>query len=680
MWLTFCLSLALITALLVLPGTIVLIAAGIPRWSSVACSPLVSVALYVIAGAATDAIGVHGSIPLLLCTAILSLAIAFPARALLTRVKRSKEGEPRRDIDWRILALYVVAGIIIMGFLFVKNLDGATSFVQFGDNDAHLNLVNSMAASGNYSTLSTSAYPDTLPAEQIPFHDEGYYPAGWHIVTSLAVSMLGAPASLAENASNYAFTAIIYPMGASALLQIVFKARKPIIYAGAVMAMACVAFPLRPLVVHQIYPSVASFACIPAMAFSLIQCYSQSGNAGRPSIKPSWIGCSILCLIGIALIHPSTVFACGVFFLPYILLVIIPSACSAAFGDKKKRAIATIAIAAAFVVFVCILWMTLLNSSFLYSLTHFLWDWTVDPLTALTFVATLGLRLQIPQYFLGGAFIIGLIYCLRKKEYRWIAASALLFCVIFFANACGDPETKRLFAGFWYTDPERSSALVATAVFPITSAGIYLVAKALSIPLSKLPRLRSQPSIVMGVCLMVILVVFGYANFKSSRLLNPDELTSFGVTEAELALANVPEHSLLLDGDEISFIEEVREIAGEDTLVINMPYDGSVYAWASGNINTYYKSHLNESRETEQSVVIRDHLDEIASNDKVKEAVRETGARYVLKLHQDPKSNYDRNKWSPDDWEGIDSIADDTEGFRAVLSDDDLRLYEITAD
>ena len=115
MWLTFCLSLALITALLVLPGTIALIAAGIPRWSSVACSPLVSVALYVIAGAITDTIGAHGSMPLLLCTAILSLAIAFPARALFARATRNKKGEPRRDIDWRILALYVVAGIIIMG-------------------------------------------------------------------------------------------------------------------------------------------------------------------------------------------------------------------------------------------------------------------------------------------------------------------------------------------------------------------------------------------------------------------------------------------------------------------------------------------------------------------------------------------------------------------------------------
>lgn len=680
MWFMFCLSLALIAALLILPGAIVLVAAGIPRCSGVACSPLVSVALYVVAGVLTDAIGAHGVAPLLLCTAALAIAIAFPARTLLILAERKGADILRRDIDWKILALYIVVGMLIMGFLFVKNLDGADSFVQFGDNDSHLNLVNSIAASGNYSTLSTTAYPDTLPTEQIPFQDEGYYPAGWHIVTSLPVSLLGAPASLAENASNFAFTAIVYPMGASAFMQIVFKNRKPIVYAGAVMAMACVAFPLRPLVVHQIYPSIASFACIPVTAFALIQCYTQRSDNGKRIVSPLWIGCSILCLAGIALIHPSTVFACGILFLPYILLTIIPSACNAAFDDKRKRTIATIAITAAFIVFACVLWMLLLNAGFLYSLTHFLWDWTVDPLSALAFTITLGLRLQTPQYLLGAAFIIGLVYCLGKKDFRWVAVSALLFCTIFFANACGDPEIKRLFAGFWYTDPERTSALVAIAVAPITSSGIYLVAKVISLPFLKLSRLHSRTSFVMGTCLIAVLVVFGYVNFKSARIYNPDELTSFGITEAELELANIPEHSLLLDAEEMSFVKEVRETVGEDALIINMPYDGSVYAWAAGDINTYYKSHLNESRETEESRIIRNDLDEVASNDEVKEAVEKTDAQYVLKLHQDPKSNYDRNEWDSNDWAGIDSITDETEGFRVVLSDGDLRLYEIAID
>lgn len=678
MWLMFCLSLALIIVLLILPGVIVLAAAGMPRWSGFACSPLVSVALYVVAGVITDALGAHGTAPLLLCTAILAIVIAFPARTLLILANRRGADILRRDIDWKVLALYVVVGMLIMGFLFVKNLDGANSFVQFGDNDAHLNLVNSIAASGNYSTLSTTAYPGTLPAEQIPFQDEGYYPVGWHIVTSLPVSLLGASASLAENASNFAFTAVVYPMGVSALMQTVFKNRKPIVYAGAVMAMACVAFPLRPLVVHQIYPSIASFACIPATAFALIQCYSPHDDGGKRFVSPLWIGCSILCLMGIALIHPSTVFACGVLFLPYILLVIISSACNAAFDRKRKRTIATIAISVAFIVFACALWMLLLNAGFLYSLTHFLWDWTVDPLSALTFTITLGLRLQTPQYLLGGAFIIGLVFCLSKKEYRWVAVSALLFCTIFFANACGDPETKRLFAGFWYTDPERTSALVAIAVVPITSSGIYLVAKAASLLFSKLPRLQNRHPLVMGTCLLAVLMVFGYVNFKSARIFNSDELTSFGITEAELEFANNPEHSLLLDAEEMLFVQKVRETVGEDALIINMPYDGSVYAWAAGDINTYYKSHLNESCETEESFIVRNDLDEIASNDKVEEAVRKTGAQYVLKLHQDPESNFDRNGWNPDDWEGIDSITDDTEGFRAVLSDGDLRLYEIT--
>lgn len=130
----------------------------------------------------------------------------------------------------------------------------------------------------------------------------------------------------------------------------------------------------------------------------------------------------------------------------------------------------------------------------------------------------------------------------------------------------------------------------------------------------------------------------------------------------------------------MSFVKEVRETVGEDALIINMPYDGSVYAWAAGDINTYYKSHLNKSRETEESRIIRNDLDEVASNDEVKEAVEKTDAQYVLKLHQDPKSNYDRNEWDSNDWAGIDSITDETEGFRVVLSDGDLRLYEIAID
>ena len=70
-------------------------------------------------------------------------------------------------------------------------------------------------------------------------------------------------------------------------------------------------------------------------------------------------------------------------------------------------------------------------------------------------------------------------------------------------------------------------------------------------------------------------------------------------------------------------------------------------------------------------------LDEIASNNDVKGAVDSVGAKYVLKLHQDPKSNDDRNWWDPDEWIGLDSITDETPGFETVLSDGDMRLYRV---
>ena len=72
--------------------------------------------------------------------------------------------------------------------------------------------------------------------------------------------------------------------------------------------------------------------------------------------------------------------------------------------------------------------------------------------------------------------------------------------------------------------------------------------------------------------------------------------------------------------------------------------------------------------------------------DRVKEAVENVGAEYLLLLDQgrwynpsDPDSNffftYDDNSL----WAGIDYVRDSTPGFEVVLARDDMRLYRITA-
>ena len=77
--------------------------------------------------------------------------------------------------------------------------------------------------------------------------------------------------------------------------------------------------------------------------------------------------------------------------------------------------------------------------------------------------------------------------------------------------------------------------------------------------------------------------------------------------------------------------------------------------------------------------MLRTKLCDYAASDEVRDAVEETGARYVMLL--DDKSCDDRTvvklRYKEEDWVGIESIAQDTPGFTLVLSEGDMRLYQI---
>ena len=88
---------------------------------------------------------------------------------------------------------------------------------------------------------------------------------------------------------------------------------------------------------------------------------------------------------------------------------------------------------------------------------------------------------------------------------------------------------------------------------------------------------------------------------------------------------------------------------------------------------------FGDENELPSSALIRERLNELASNEDVQEAVRESGAEYVLLLDQgnveaQPKRD---SKYREKQWVGLESITDDTPGFSVVLGDDDMRLYRI---
>ena len=82
-----------------------------------------------------------------------------------------------------------------------------------------------------------------------------------------------------------------------------------------------------------------------------------------------------------------------------------------------------------------------------------------------------------------------------------------------------------------------------------------------------------------------------------------------------------------------------------------------------------------EVEELPQSTIIRTKLNEVATNPEVQQAVRETGARYVLLLDlENPALQGNQSDLFP----GL-QITDEIPGFEIVLQEVPYRLYRITA-
>lgn len=71
-------------------------------------------------------------------------------------------------------------------------------------------------------------------------------------------------------------------------------------------------------------------------------------------------------------------------------------------------------------------------------------------------------------------------------------------------------------------------------------------------------------------------------------------------------------------------------------------------------------------------------LYEYATNPEVAQAVKDSGAKYVMLLDEGHLPYHvDWPEYIPENWTGITNIDENTPGFELVLSEGDMRLYKI---
>ncbi|MDO5042887.1 MAG: hypothetical protein Q4D92_05185 [Slackia sp.] len=701
MWSTFFIAMALAAVFLYAPGFFMLKAFRVRAAVALCCAPLFTVAAYAALTAVLPHLGIDASWQTVVMPCV---AVGIVAAAVFRFTPRFASLNPTRlgvadmgrsfkkavNEEWFSIVLYVLAGLAVVGLVFIKNLDGPDSFLQAWDNSHHLSSIRAFVESGNYSMLTTTSYATPLDRAFTPWQGEAaFYPSAWHCLAALVVSATGASVAMAANAVNALAVGIVLPLSLFVLMDRVFAGHRGIVRCGAFVALAFAVFPWGFLTFGPLYPNLLSYALLPLVAVLFMSIFDD-----RIAVHVR-IARSVLFIVGIVALacsQPNAVFSLAVFLAPFCVMQAARMARFLPGSFAKDRPLAA-SVACGFIAAaaIALIWWGLFHAPFLQDVIWFDWPAKEEPTQALSNIVLLSFSYAPAQLVLALLVLCGLVCALADVSFRWFACSYLVACAICFVDLAFDGFLKHLLAGFWYTDQLRTASTAALFAIPLAALGLRNVVRFCATGLNRFVVSaggRATPYVASVTVLALIISAVFYPNYVIPGHHYVE--TGFGAIRERVEEQNSVIKMNYLDADEKEFVREASAIVPDDQPIINSPDDGSVFLYGYEGMRTYYRyltGYSAQSGESADSIAIRKWLYRIAEDDRVQQAVRSIGAEYVLVLDQgkdqDLGSDEEHRRFvfkddiDNEQWSGIRAIDDNTPGFEVVLSRGDMRLYRI---
>lgn len=673
MWFDFFFSAVVAAVVLLLPGGLMVYSLRRSIIEAAGFGPIVSVACYSVFSIVYSVMGLSCS-GLSLFAPFLAISIVLSIVAFRT-FNRNCAGFRLRD-ELPYIVLYGLIGIFIVGFFFVKNLDGAGSFCQAFDNGFHLSTIRTFIDSGVFSSFATG-YGEGISD---PF-DSGpsFYPAAWHCLVSMVATFSTSSITVAVNAVNFVLSAIVFPLSMLFLLDRLFDGSKKLLLGGAFLTVAAAPFPWGYLTFGPLYPNLLSMAMFPAALVVSLRFVDFNISAIS---RLRWFAAVVVATIALMFAQPNSIFAELILVAPFFVSECYFASLRNANRTREKTSI----VLACSIVFVCVIWVILysLPISMIRSTVDFNWPATVGRWQAIMDCFLFSFNTGAAQPAIAILVLMGCVRAVSTRKNVWLVASYLLACVIYISSVSTDGLLKHVLSGFWYTDPFRLAATASVIAIPLATIGAEWLLALVSYFIGWIGK---ESNLFIGektglVSLALVLCVCLYSpSFAFAGL--GDIVTGFGCIAKKVEAQNNEYSDKVLDHDEIEFAERALGQIPKNELVLNEPNDGSEFLYALFDANNlYYKRFdLPSSGESSNSILIRQSIDKVASDGEVKEAVRETGAKYVLLLDQggDPAKRVHFWSYYPEQWQGFGRITDSTPGFEVVMAEGDMRLYKITA-
>lgn len=658
---------------LYLPGYIVLRRTTHSAFFSMTCAPVISVFMFTVVALIYSLLNVFSSaVSASVCVFAVALGFNFLGRRFLTGMEAARH--EYNLIRYGLLA--VLVGSLVAAYVFLDVLHGASALCQTYDNIHQYGVARSFLVSGNWSVFDVSLY--SVPSGSTPvFYEPGsYYPAAWNLLVALVVSATSVPLAIAANALNYVILSVVYPLGMLSIVASICKPTDSRLASCALLASIAGAFPWMLVETWPLFPNAFSLA----VSLPLISAFI--AFAGQESSFTSRVIFGFVFLIGVftgAFMQPNAVFTLGVFLAPYLVFRVF------CFGRDRFSIRVGWLLSTASVIMIAGLWFICYKLPFLQVAVSYYWPpvGSVGEMVLDAFIC--GYTLMPPQPVLALLIAAGVLAIFRLHLPKWPLVSYLLAVLIFVASASlEDVPLKHLLSGFWYTDPYRTGAMLGMVSIPIAMLGSSYI---LDSVLSKADAVFSgvmvrRVRIAVSICFFAILFCASYSDLairgdRSVPLTQFSQIRSIGYGQYYRGTGSPYSY------EKSDFVEKVQKKLGKDAVVMNLPFDGSMYSYSCDGLNVVYRyiSRYDEDSEWAGSSVIRENLNEIANNAAVQEAVRDTGAKYFMTLGDDlayMEAVYPT--FDAEDWKGFLGIGDSTPGFDLVMSEGNMKLYSLSFD
>jgi len=540
-------------AIVFLPGAAVLLLLGLRGLRLWGLAPVVGTVAIGGLALAVDLLGLPWT-PLVFLVGCVVLVAAAAAAGWALKLKASPGWPGTRRRTALVVAGVAVGGalVVVRLVLYIQTPDGIS---QTNDAVFHLNAIRFILETQSASSLHVSEV----------IGGNGFYPAGWHAITSMVVMMTGATIPVAANAVAIVIAGLIWPAGI-ALLTRAATGDDAVAAAAGLLSGALHAFPMLMFQWGVLYPYALSTALLPAALSAVITVPAWvRGREGWPRGWRAGVAAALLvllCVGAIGVAQPAGLLVFGLLSLTW--------ATFATLGGRRSL-LPLLAVAAMWVALAAV-WYFLSRST---SGAH--WGPFRGNVEVLADLA-LNTHLRLPPAVLVSVLmVVGLVVACRKAPLRWLVGAWLAVGALYVAVASIDNVGMRsLLLGAWYADPYRIVALVPLVVIPLAAVGAATIARWAA---RLLPDRRSAEWLTYGALAAVLVV---------GIFLRPvQQMPEVVENTFDLESRYAADETSYLDPSERALLEDLPRYVDEDARVLVNPSTGGAFGYMLSGLDVY---------------------------------------------------------------------------------------------